>query len=149
MLWGRYRMDSRENTMSATKADMFALGAAATTDIEGEIRGLVQSEALSLSKPPAEPWGELSSDNIVPLIPKIAAPSIAELDSVIGELQEARTYLQSEGERIRRETARYTQLSQTASESIKIISGAVSEWRQAGHPVPASIKREDAATHAG
>jgi hypothetical protein len=54
---------------------------------------------------------------------------------VISELQQARAYLDSEGERIERETQRYLQLSQTTVESVKIISDAVSEWRKAGHPV--------------
>ncbi len=129
--------------MNATKAEKSTLEVAATTDIEGEIRALVRAEALSPSKPPGETGGERGSDNILPLISKIAATSIAEFEQLIGELQKARTYLQSEGERIQGETARYTQLSQTASESVKIISDAVSEWRKAGHPVTSSTKRED------
>jgi len=72
--------------------------------------------------------------HIAPLIAKIAAPSIAEFEKLIGELQEAKAYLQSEGERIRRETDSYMQLSQSASESVKIISDAIGEWRKAGHP---------------
>jgi hypothetical protein len=61
--------------------------------------------------------------------------SIEELDKMIGELQEARDYLQAEGERIEREAVGYTELSQTALESVRIISDTVSEWRKAGHPV--------------
>ena len=34
--------------------------------------------------------------------------SIAEIDGLMAELQEAKSYLQSEGERIERETVRYT-----------------------------------------
>jgi hypothetical protein len=114
----------------------------ATTDVEGEIRDLVRAEALSPSTPPDVKGAELSSDNIVSLIQKVVAPSIAEFERLIGELQEARTYLQSEGERIQREAARFIELSRTATESVKIISGAVGEWREAGHPVRASTKCE-------
>jgi hypothetical protein len=106
----------------------------AVAAVEGEIRDLIRAQELSESKPPGEIGVELQ-DNIVPLIQKIVAPSIAEFDKLIGELQEARTYLQSEGERIQREADRYIQLSQTASESVKIISGTVREWRKSGHPV--------------
>jgi hypothetical protein len=59
---------------------------------------------------------------IAPLIQKVGASSIAEIEKLIEELQEARDFLQSEGERIQRETAHYTNLTQMASASVKIIS---------------------------
>jgi len=48
-------------------------------------------------------------------------------------LQEAKDFLQSEGERVQRETERYTNLTQTASASVKIISDTVAGWREAGY----------------
>jgi hypothetical protein len=65
----------------------------------------------------------------------MGAPSIVELEKIIGELQQARTYLQAESERIERETVGYAELSQTAMESVRIIAETVGEWRKAGHPV--------------
>ena len=120
--------------MDVTKPEKSTQAVEATT-VEGEIRDLVRAEALSPSWPPSETGAELGSGNIAPLIQKVVAPSIAEFEKLIGELQVARTHLQSEGERIRRETDRYIQLAQTASESVKIISGAIGEWRKAGHPL--------------
>jgi len=117
--------------MNVTKPEK---SAQATADVEGEIRDLVRAEELSQSKPPGEIGAE-PRDKIVPLIQKIVAPSIAEFERMIAELQEARTYLRSEGDRIQREAARYIELSQTATETVKIISGAVGEWRIAGYPV--------------
>jgi hypothetical protein len=117
--------------MNVTKPEK---SAQATADVEGEIRDLVRAEELSQSKPPSEIGAE-PRDKIVPLIQKIVAPSIAEFERLIAELQEARTYLRSESERIQREAARYIELSQTATETVKIISGAVGEWRIAGYPV--------------
>ena len=111
-----------------------------TTEVEGESRDLARAEVLSPSKAPRETGAEPGTDSIVPLIQKIMVPSIAEFERLIGELQEARTYLQSEGERIQREAAGHVELSQTAMESVKIISDAVGEWRKAGHPVRASTK---------
>jgi hypothetical protein len=134
-------LDFERKTMNATKLEKSTQAVVAMTDVEGEIRDLIRAEELSQSKPPGEIGAELR-DNIVPLIQKIVAPSIAEFEKLIGELQEARTYLQSEGERIQREAARFIELSQTATESVKIISGAVGEWREAGHPVRASTKCE-------
>ena len=51
---------------------------------------------------------------IAPLIQQIGDTSIAEIDRLIAELQEAKSYLQSEGERIEREMVRYTNLTQMA-----------------------------------
>jgi hypothetical protein len=40
---------------------------------------------------------------------------MAEIEKLIAELQETRNFLESEGERIQRETARYLNLTQMAS----------------------------------
>jgi hypothetical protein len=45
--------------------------------------------------------------DVAPLIQKVGAPSIAQIEKLIGELHEARNLLESERERIQRETARY------------------------------------------
>jgi hypothetical protein len=74
-------------------------------------------------------------DDVGSLIQKIGVTSTAEFETLIGELQEARSYLESEGERIQREAVRYAELSQTAASSVKVISETVAEWRKAGHPV--------------
>src|SRR5262249_15311025 len=50
-------------------------------------------------------------------------------------MQEAKNFLQSEKERIQRETARYTKLAQTASASIEIIFDPGRGWREVGHSV--------------
>jgi hypothetical protein len=65
---------------------------------------------------------------IAPLIQQIGDTSIAEIDRLIAELQEAKNYLQSEGERIEREIVRYTNLTQMASFTAEMISDAVSQW---------------------
>jgi hypothetical protein len=128
-------LDFERKTMNVPKLDKSTQTVAAMTEVEGEIRDLVRTEALAPSGTPSEAVAELGNDNIAPLIQKVVAPSIAEFEKLIGELQEARTYLQSEGERIGRETDRYIELAQTASESVKLISGAIGEWRKAGHPL--------------
>ena len=91
----------------------------------------IHSDALS----PAETDVELE-----PLILKVGACSIAEFEKLLGELQEAKNFLQSEGKRIQRETAQYTNLARTASASVKIISDTMREWREAGHPLVSPSK---------
>jgi hypothetical protein len=107
---------------------------AEATLIEGEIPDPFGLESIRPTKQPPNET-EAANQDITQLIKQVVAPSNVELERVISELQQARAYLDSEGERIERETQRYLQLSQTTVESVKIISDAVSEWRKAGHPV--------------
>ena len=93
-----------------------------------------ESRDLPHIEPPSTPKTGIDSD-VARLIHNVGAPSIAEFEKLIGELQEVRNFLQSEGERIRQETARYMNLAQMASASVKIILDAVSGWREAGHPM--------------
>src|SRR6201982_738095 len=75
---------------------------------------------------------------IAPLIQQVGATTIAEIDLLIAELQEAKSYLQSEGERIEREMVRYTNLTQMASFTAKIIFDAISQWHPASNQQNAS-----------
>jgi prophage DNA circulation protein len=97
----------------------------------------------------AEALSPLETDaEIAPLVLKVGASSIAEFEKLSSELQEAKNFLQSEGERVHREIAQYTNLARTASASVKIISDSVREWREAGQTMgavqrlPAVEKRE-------
>ena len=95
-------------------------------------RDLIHAEASSPPKTDAD---------VAPLIQKVGAPSIAQIEKLIGELHEARNLLESERERIERETARYIKFTQAASASVKIISDTLSEWHQAGHPLSEFVTR--------
>jgi hypothetical protein len=95
--------------------------------MESETRDLVYSGV-------ATPKSETDVE-IAPLVEKIGATSIAEVEKMIGELQAAKDFLESQGERVQRETEHYTTLTQMASASVKIISDTVAGWREAGHPV--------------
>ena len=98
----------------------------ATNDvIEQEVLDL--GDAEQLTAPLTESDQELAS-----LIRHVGMTSIADIDQLIGELEEARDYLKSEDERIRTEAARYTALTPAASASVKIIFDAVRDWRKAG-----------------
>ena len=82
-----------------------------------------------------EPPKTETDPDSAPLIQKIGATSIAEIEKLIGELQETRNFLESEGQRVQRETARYINLTQRALDSVRIIFDTLSGWRQAGHPM--------------
>ena len=88
---------------------------------------------LACAKPATQPE---TDTEIAPIIQKLGATSIADIDNLVSELQDARDYLQSEGERIRAETARYVALTGAASASVKIIFDALRAWRTADHSPP-------------
>ena len=67
--------------------------------------------------------------------------SITDIDHLVSELQEARDYLQSEGERIRAEVAHYAALAGAASASGKIIFDVLRAWRTTGHRLTTNHKR--------
>jgi hypothetical protein len=93
-----------------------------------------ETRELILAEAPSQRLAETDAE-VVLLIEKIGATSIGEIEKLIGGMQEAKNFLQSEKERIQRETARYAKLAQTASASIEIIFDTVRGWREAGHPV--------------
>jgi hypothetical protein len=68
---------------------------------------------------------------IAPLIQQVAATSISEIDRQITDLQKVRNHLQSEGGRVEREMLRYTELTQMATFTAKIIFDAISQWHPA------------------
>ena len=122
-------------TMNAMEPEQFTLANAAMTEVAEGNCDLVPADPSSASIPPAETELETGGDKFSSLIKTMGSPSIVELEKIIGELQQARTYLQAESERIERETVGYAELSQTAMESVRIIAETVGEWRKAGHPV--------------
>src|SRR5262249_20345000 len=65
---------------------------------------------------------------------QVEATSIEEIEKRIGALQEAKDFLQSEGERVQCETEHYTTLTQMTSASLKIISDLVTKCHEAGAP---------------
>jgi hypothetical protein len=90
---------------------------AAGLPVEGEVCDLPHSML----------WRQAGTDpEMAPLIQKLAATSIAEIERLIAALREARDHLQSERERIEQEMVRYMRLTEMASTTAKIISDAVS-----------------------
>jgi hypothetical protein len=102
---------------------------AANLVAEGEVCRLAHADVSTQTETGTE---------IAPLIQQIGETSIAEIDRLIAELQEAKSYLQSEGERIEREMVRYTNLTQMASFTAKIIFDAILQWHPASNQQNAS-----------
>jgi hypothetical protein len=100
---------------------------AANEIIEEEVHDLAGGEQLS------EPMIEDNEQGLASLIRSVGLTSITDIDNLVSELQEAKNYLQSEGERIRAETVRHIALTGAASASVKIIFDALRAWRTADH----------------
>jgi len=92
----------------------------------------VEGEVCDLSHPEVSTQAETDTE-IAPLIQQVGATSIAEIDRLIAELQEVRNYLQAEGERVEREMVHYTNLTQMASFTAKLIFDAISQWHPASN----------------
>jgi hypothetical protein len=89
----------------------------------------VEREVCDL--PNSKLWMQAADAEMASLIQKLGATSTAKIEQLIAELQEAKDHLQSERERIERETLRYTSLAQIASATAKIILDAVCQWHPA------------------
>jgi hypothetical protein len=98
---------------------------------------VAEGEVCDVAHPDVSTQTETGTE-IAPLIQQIGDTSIAEIDRLMAELQEAKSYLQSEGERIEREMVRYTNLTQMASFTAKIIFDAISQWHPASNQQNAS-----------
>ena len=101
---------------------------AANLVAEGEVCDLAHADVST----------QTTGTEIAPLIQQIGDMSIAEIDRLMADLQQAKSYLQSEGERIEREMVRYTNLTQMASFTAKIIFDAISQWHPASNQQNAS-----------
>lgn len=104
--------------------------------VEGEMRDLVRSVAAA-----RKAAGETSTEAVegaLPMIARIAAASLDEIDKLIGDLQDSRNYLHAEAERIEREAARYSDLSAGALEAARIITSHLGDWRKSQTPAEAA-----------
>ena len=121
--------------MNAMEPEQSTQADTAMTEVAEGHCDLVPADASSASSVSEEDGPLPGGDKFSSMLQTIGAHSLVELEKIIGELQQARTYLQAESERIERETVGYAELSQTAMESVRIIAETVGEWRKAGHPV--------------
>ena len=79
----------------------------------------------------AEPLPPVSDHDLASLVRSVGMTSITDIERLVGELENTRDYLQSEGKRVQAETVRYVALTGAASASVKIIFDALRAWRTA------------------
>jgi hypothetical protein len=72
---------------------------------------------------------EAFPENLNALIQRVAGTSMDEIDKVIRELEKMREMLRNEGERVSREIASYSRLSQHSVSAMKVLSDGLTEWK--------------------
>jgi hypothetical protein len=69
--------------------------------------------------------GEPAAENLGNLLRRVSKASVGEIDNLISELQTLRRKLQTDGDRIERDIAKYAELSQQVTQLTAIISDSV------------------------
>jgi hypothetical protein len=93
-------------------------------EIGGNIQELARGSSAVFRQGEAND-AENSTENLAGLLRRVAEASTREVDSLIGDLQALRRKLNTDGNRIQREIAEYTELSQQVMQLTNIISESV------------------------
>jgi hypothetical protein len=132
---------SEKTEPSAPEADT---NLAAVSEVEAGIRDFVRNDIAYLRRPAAgapnagtpnadtklEPSTEATVNNVNSLIQRVAGTSLAEIESLVTELESLRDLLHAEGQRVQREISGYAQLSQAAMKSTRMIADNVAQWKR-------------------
>ncbi len=112
---------------------------AAVSEVEAGIRDFVRKDVAYLRRPssttsaadtPADTSADAAVGSVNTLIHRVAGASLAEIETLIAELEGLRTLMHNEGQRIQRELAGYAQLGQTAMKSTRMIADNLAQWRR-------------------
>jgi hypothetical protein len=80
---------------------------------------------------PPVPSPETIVSHASSVMQRVAVTSVAEIESLIVELERLRDFLRQESVRIQREIEGYARLSEEATKSTKIIAESVASWKGA------------------
>lgn len=137
------KANSRGTLMNATRSEKAETAddsnLAAVSDVEAGIRDFVRNDVAYLRRPvpgtlssdlPLEASTEATVNNVNSLIQRVAGTSLAEIESLVSELESLRDLLHAEGQRVQREISGYAQLSQAAMKSTRMIADNVAQWKR-------------------
>jgi hypothetical protein len=112
----------------------------AASEVEAGIRDFVRNDIAYLRRPAPGTVGgtdtavdqtaEATVSSVNSLIQRVAGTSLAEIESLISELESLRDLLHAEGQRVQREISGYAQLSQAAMKSTRMIADNVAQWKR-------------------
>jgi methyl-accepting chemotaxis protein len=84
---------------------------------------------LSSARPAEREDDQMPTENLSDLLGRVSENSTGEIDSLIGEFEQLRGRLRTDGERIQREIEEYAALSQQVMQLTKTISESVEKVR--------------------
>jgi hypothetical protein len=90
-------------------------------NIREMLANIEEAVTENFASPPRYRNDNEGDEDLNALIPRVAAASVEKIDRVILELQGVRDMLLSEGERLNRELARFTNITQAAMTATKVI----------------------------
>ncbi len=119
--------------VTETNADLNAV-----SDVEAGIRDFVRNDIAYLRRAPAaqaadgvlDSAAEATVNNANTLIQRVAGATATEIDNLITELEVLRSFMQDEGQRVQRELANFTRLSQTAMKSTRMVADNLAQWKR-------------------
>ncbi len=112
--------------MSAVKQQRTVEDRNVATEFEGEIREFVRRDVTMRRH---DIHADNGVENLSSLIERVSAATVIEIDRVIAELQNIRSLLHSEGDRVRRDITGYAGLSQSAVSTMKVIADTISQLK--------------------
>jgi predicted transcriptional regulator len=95
-------------------------------DISTALRAMERKESSEVARDQAESGDvKTSPEELAALLRQVSEAPTREIEKLINQLQELRTQLQNAGNRIQRDIAQYTELSQQTMQLTAIISDGV------------------------
>ena len=102
----------------------------AANNVEDEIRQVVRRDMPFLQRQRSEGNADSSAiESLNALVGRLALDSIEDIDRVIRDLESIRDMLQKEGQRVIREIAGYTSLSDAARAAMRVIADSIKQWK--------------------
>jgi hypothetical protein len=83
----------------------------------------------SIENPPRDADGKIPAENLSDLLGRVSENSIGEIDNLVGEFQQLREKLRTDGERLQREIEEYNELSQMVMQMTKTIAESIDKVR--------------------
>jgi len=102
----------------------------AANNVEDEIRQVVRRDIPFLQRQRSEGNAESSAiETLNALVGRLGIDSMEDIDRVIRDLESIRDMLQKEGQRVIREIAGYTSLSDAARTAMRVIADSIKQWK--------------------
>jgi len=121
----KYPPPNRRSPEKFTDVDQVA-----ANNVEDEIRQVVRRDMPFLQRQRSEGNADSSAiESLNALVGRLAIDSMEDIDRVIRDLESIRDMLQKEGQRVIREIAGYTSLSDAARAAMRVIADSIKQWK--------------------